>query len=75
VLSKFVKKGRAGGYKGHATNWETMGGNFTTKKKALLDFKFPELDNDSKVTWVLHVDGQKDFSGIDFSILDWSPAL
>jgi len=60
VLSEFVKKVCAGGYKGHPTNWETMGGNFTTKKKALLYFKFPELDNDSKVTWVFHVDEQKD---------------
>ena len=56
LLRDYVKKGRAGGYKGKSTLWKTMGGNFTTKKKALVDFKFPELNTDKKVTWVCHVD-------------------
>ncbi|MBT8266800.1 MAG: aspartyl protease family protein, partial [Bacteroidia bacterium] len=56
ILRDFVRKGRAGGYKGKPTLWKTMGGNFTTKKKALIDFKFPELDMEKKVTWVFHVD-------------------
>ena len=33
-----------------------MGGTFTTKQKALVDFKFPELDNNKTVTWICHVD-------------------
>ena len=56
LLREFVKKGRAGGYSGQKTLWKTMGGNFTTKKKALVDFRFPELNTDKKVTWVCHVD-------------------
>ena len=56
VLRDFVKKGRASGYSGKSTTWKTMGGNFKTKKKALLDFKFPELNTEKKVTWVCHVD-------------------
>ena len=56
LLRDFVKKGRASGYSGKKTLWKTMGGNFTTKKKALVDFKFPELNIDKMVTWVCHVD-------------------
>ena len=56
LLREFFKKGRAGGYSGQETLWKTMGGNFTTKKKALVDFRFPELNTDKKVTWVCHVD-------------------
>lgn len=56
VLRNFVKKGRAKGYKGKSTLWQTLGGNFKTKRKALIDFKFPELSNSKKVTWICHVD-------------------
>ena len=56
LLREFVKKGRASGYSGHPTTWKTMGGQFTTKKKGLVDFKFPELNTDKKVTWVCHID-------------------
>ena len=40
-LRQFVKRGRAKTYKGKKTVWNTMGGNFQTSQKALLDFKFP----------------------------------
>ena len=33
-----------------------MGGKFVTKRKALVDFKFPELDHNKKITWICHVD-------------------
>ena len=33
-----------------------MGEKFTTKQKALLDFKFPELDPGKNITWICHVD-------------------
>ena len=56
LLRDFVKKGRANGYSGKTTEWKTKGGIFKTKKKALVDFKFPELNVDKKVTWVCHVD-------------------
>ena len=56
VLRAFVRKGRAKSYKGKTTSWNTMGGTFTTKQKALIDFSFPELDPGKKVTWICHAD-------------------
>ena len=56
ILRDFVRKGRAKGYKGHPTVWNTMGGEFVTKQMALIDFKFPELNHNDKVTWITHVD-------------------
>ena len=56
LLREFVKRGRAKGYSGKPTQWNTMGGQFITKRKALIDFKFPELDNNKKITWICHVD-------------------
>ena len=46
----------AKGYSGHQTSWSTLGGNFITKRKALIDFKFPELSTHKTVTWICHVD-------------------
>ena len=59
-LRQFVKKGRAKSHEGKKTTWNTLGGRFTTKQKALVDFGFPELDPGKKVTWICHVDGQTD---------------
>ena len=56
VLRQFVKKGRAKGYKGKRTTWTTLGGNFSTNRKALIEFKFPELCTHKTVTWICHVD-------------------
>ena len=60
LLRRYVKKGRAKGYKGKTTVWNTMGGKFETKQKALVDFKFPELNHNKKVTWISHVDATTD---------------
>ena len=46
LLREFVERGRAKGYSRRPTQWNTVGGQFVTKPKALVDFKFPELDND-----------------------------
>ena len=56
ILRDYVKKGRAKSYKGKRTKWSTLGGQFSTNRKALLDFKFPELSNSKTVTWICHVD-------------------
>ena len=56
VLREFVKKGRAKSYKGKRTSWSTLGGTFSTNRKALLDFSFPEKSHNKKVTHVCHVD-------------------
>ena len=37
--------------KQHATTWRTMGGNFTTRKKALIKFKLPEFSTTKTITW------------------------
>ena len=60
LLRQFVKKGRAKSYKDKPTYWNTMGGNFVTKQKALVDFKFPELHHNRTVTWICHVDDKTD---------------
>lgn len=31
-------------------------GKFTTNRKALLEFKFPELSTDKRITWICHID-------------------
>jgi transposase InsO family protein len=56
ILRDFVKKGRAKSHKGKRTKWSTLGGSFSTNRKALLEFKFPELTTSKSVTWICHVD-------------------
>jgi hypothetical protein len=61
VLRKFVRKGRAKSYaKPTATTWNTLGGNFQTKRKVLIDMKFPELNPHKKVSWICHMDETTD---------------
>ena len=60
ILRDFVRKGRAQSYKGKKTVWRTLGGEFTTNRKALIDFSFPELSDQRNVTWVCHVDAKTD---------------
>ena len=50
VLRDFVRKGGAKIYKGKCTTWSTLGGQFSTNRKALIDFKFPELHSGKKVS-------------------------
>ena len=72
VLREFVRKGRAKSYKGQTTTWSTYGGPFSTKRKALIDFKFPEFSENKTVTWICHVDDTtaRDKSKYDM-ILEW----
>ena len=56
ILRQFVAKGKAKGYKGHETHWGTMGGIFVTKRKALLEFKLPEVSTNKHIKWICHVD-------------------
>ena len=56
LLRDFVRKGRAKSYSGKKTIWATMGGEFQTKRKALVDFKLPELCTQKKITHIVHVD-------------------
>lgn len=56
ILRDFVRKGRAQSFKGKRTSWSTLGGKFSTNRKALLDFKFPELSTSKNINWICHVD-------------------
>ena len=38
------------------TKWKTMGGNFTTHKKANIEFQIPEFSTNKTITWKAHVD-------------------
>jgi hypothetical protein len=69
VVRQFIRKGRAKGYKGKRTVWNTLGGQFSTNWKALIEFKFPELSNDKKVTWICHVDDKTDHKTASYDII------
>jgi transposase InsO family protein len=57
ILREYVAKGKKKGFKEpQLTKWSTMGGVFTTKRKALLEFKLPEFSTNKTVEWVCHVD-------------------
>jgi hypothetical protein len=56
LLKEFVKKGRASSYKGKRVTWATKGGTFETRRKALVDFKFPRLESHKSISWIVHVD-------------------
>jgi hypothetical protein len=56
ILRDFVPNGQMGKFKRKQTSWSTLGGNFQTRRKAIIDFKFPELDMKKSITWNPHVD-------------------
>jgi hypothetical protein len=57
IIRKFAAKGKANGYKSPPTRWTTMGGVFTTKHKALLEFELLEFSTNKAVqSWVCHID-------------------
>jgi hypothetical protein len=67
VLKHLVRKDRAKTEKGKPTVWNTLGGKFKTKRKALVEFKLPELSNSKTLTWLCHVD---ESSNKDWAIYD-----
>jgi len=57
VLREFVDSIALSKYKQPTkTKWQTMGGSFVTRRKALLHFKLPEFSNSKVVQWICHVD-------------------
>ena len=69
ILRKFVARGKAKGYKGHATRWNTMGGMFMTKRKALLEFTLPEFSTNKRIEWVCHVDDTTDHTKAQYDMI------
>ena len=49
------------GYKGKPVQWATLGGTFQSKRKALLEFKFPEFSLNKTVQRKCHVDDTTDY--------------
>jgi hypothetical protein len=43
LLRKHVEPGRISKYKGNPVKWTTLGGVYTTKQKALMEFRLPEF--------------------------------
>jgi hypothetical protein len=56
ILRHLVRKGQAHTEKSRPTVWNTLGWKFKTTRKALIEFKLPELSTSKKVTWLCHVD-------------------
>jgi hypothetical protein len=50
ILKEHMRKGLVSHHKGHDTSWKTLGGTFKTKRKGLIEFRFPELTNHQTVT-------------------------
>ena len=71
LLKQFIKKGRASSYKGQRTTWNTSGGQFQTRRKALVDFKFPELDPTKTITYVVHADDTTNAAAATYDMMVW----
>ncbi len=72
LLRKHVEPGRISKYKGTPVKWTTLGGVYTTKRKALMDFRLPEFSLNKTITWSCHVDETTDpkFAQYDMIIGD-----
>jgi hypothetical protein len=60
VLKKHVNRKNLSKYKGKPTHWKTMGGIYTTKRKALVEFTLPEFSTNKTISCVCHVDESAD---------------
>jgi transposase InsO family protein len=69
ILCDFVKEGSYGQYKSKPLTWNTMGGNFVTRRKAQLHFKLPELDYNKAITWSAHVDATNGSSKSSYDMI------
>ena len=72
LLRKHVEPGRISKYKGNPVKWTTLGGVYTTKRKALMEFRLPEFSLNKTITWSCHVDETTDpkFAQYDMIIGD-----
>jgi hypothetical protein len=55
LLRKHVESGRICKYKGNLVKWTTLGGVYTTKRKALMEYRLPELSLNKSITCSCHV--------------------
>ena len=55
ILRRYVGR-HISTFKTKPVSWSTMGGQFITRRKALVNFKLPEFSNSKEINWVMHVD-------------------
>jgi hypothetical protein len=55
LLKHFLSPNSPKGYKGASVTWKTLGGNFTTHRRAKIQFAFPELSDKKTISLVVHV--------------------
>ena len=67
ILKPFVNK--ISKYKHERTKWQTMGGNFHTRRKALISFKLIEFSNNKMINWTAHVDETTDPSKAKYDLI------
>ena len=67
VLAKFVKASDV--QPDRTVTWKTMGGNFLTKKRAIMKFKLPEFSETKTITWPMHVDEQSEPSQVQYDMI------
>jgi hypothetical protein len=72
LLQKHAELDRISKYKGNPVKLTTLGGVYTTKRKALMDFRLPEFSLNKSITWSCHVDESTDpkFAQYDMIIGD-----
>ena len=56
VLQKFTTKKYTSTFKTKPIKWNTLGGAFYTRKKALIKFKLLEFSTHKEISWSVHVD-------------------
>ena len=67
ILKPFVNN--ISKYKHERTKWQTMGGNFHTRRKALISFKLIEFSNNKMINWTAHVDETTDPSKAKYDLI------
>jgi hypothetical protein len=54
LLREYMSNRKLKGYKGKPVKWFSLGGNYITKCKALIQFKLPELSLNKTINWIWH---------------------
>ena len=69
VLRQFVSPKCAIGSKGKPVVWNTLGGNFVSKRKALLEFTLPEFSLNKTIQWICHIDDKTDYRTAPYDMI------
>ena len=69
LLRKHAEPGRISKYKGNPLKWTTLGGVYTTKRKALMQFCLPQFSLNKSVTRSCHVDESTDLKFAQYDMI------